>query len=258
MTVATWNVNSIRARLPIVVPWLEEHQPDLLALQETKVADEQFPHEPFEEIGYRRSIHGQKMRHGVAILTKEPLENETCADLGEGFDQDCRVQCGTLGGIRFINTYVPNGTQVGTDKWEYKMGWLERFNAWVRETAKPDENWLWLGDINIAPTPDDVYEPENKLGNVGHHPDEFALLDAIKEWGWTDSFRKFTEGPGHYTFFDFRMRGSFSRNLGWRIDHIYPSPGLESRITRCWIDPEPRKLERPSDHLPLLAEIAAE
>jgi exodeoxyribonuclease-3 len=252
---ASWNVNSIRARMPVFLDWLEREQPDILVLQETKVEDDKFPLAELEHTGYEIKYHGQKSYNGVAVLSKGPFE---MMELGfcDDSPMDCRIMQGVYQGIRFINTYVPNGTSVGSERWAYKLWWLEHFDEWCRERLNVNDPTIWLGDINIAPTMFDVYEPENKLGGVGHHPDEFSRLEKIVDWGWSDSFRRFTQGPGHYTFFDFRMRGSFSRNNGWRIDHVYASPGIHDRILRCWHDPEPRKMERPSDHLPVLVEIA--
>lgn len=254
MKIATFNVNSIRARIPVLVDWLSREQPDLVAVQEIKVEDEKFPFDDLANIGYIAAVHGQKSYHGVAFLSQRPVEI-----LRTGYHddlmRDCRVQACMLDGIKFINTYVPNGNTVGGDKWAYKMAWLERFPEFCSMITSPDEKAIWLGDINIAPTPDDVFESDKHLGDVGHHPDEFARLDIIKQWGWTDCFRQFTLGPGHYTFWDYRMRGSYSRNLGWRIDHIYATAPLLPQVKRCWIDKYPRELERPSDHTALLAEI---
>ena len=153
-----------------------------------------------------------------------------------------------------MNTYVPNGSKVGSEKWAYKMAWLEHFQS-VAKGMMARGPWIWLGDINIAPTPDDVYEPERKLGEVGHHPDEFSRLAAITDHGLTDCFRKHTQGPGHHTYWDFFIKNALDRKLGWRIDHIYASPEIESKCTACTIDYEPRRAERPSDHTFVMAEF---
>lgn len=253
--IATFNVNSVRARMGILTDWLAKEQPDLVALQETKAEDAVFPMDDIAAAGYQACIHGQKSYNGVAFLSRQPMEDVAIGYLPD-WPTDCRAICGTLGGIRFINTYVPNGTSVGSEKWAYKMKWLEAFPDFARESADLSAPAMWLGDINIAPTPDDVFESKRHLGDIGHHPDEFERLAKIVDAGeWTDCFRKFTDGPGHYTFWDFRMRGALSRNLGWRIDHIYANPALVARVERCWVDREPRGLERPSDHTPVLVEI---
>ncbi len=255
MVVATFNVNSIRARLPVVLDWLAATSPDVVMLQEIKVEDEKFPLAELEPSGYTIEIHGQPRYNGVAVLSKLPID-----DFDTGFDdeempEDCRLMRATIGGVQIINTYVPNGSEVGSEKWAYKLSWLERFALYVRETCEMGSPVVWLGDINIAPTPDDVFEAEGKLGDVGHHPDEFSRLSRIVDLGWTDCYRKFASGPGHYTFWDFRIPNSVKRNLGWRIDHVYASSSLVGKCKRCWVDMSPRLMERPSDHTPVLAEF---
>lgn len=255
MKVATYNVNSIRLRAPIVQEWLAEHEPDVMVIQESKCEDAKFPHDAFEEVGYHATIHGQKGFNGVAILSRGPL-SRVSTGLGDPlFPEDCRVIVAELDGVAIVNTYVPNGTMVGGDKWEYKLRWLERFRTFIAERFRPSDPVLWMGDINIAPTPDDVYDSRKMLGGVGHHPDEFARLQAITDWGFSDCFRRFTQGPGHYTYFDYVIVTSVQRNLGWRIDHIYASEGLAASCTTCEIDMEPRRMEKPSDHTVVWAEF---
>jgi len=254
MKIATFNANSVRARLPIILDWLASHETDVLALQETKCEDHVFPLADFEELGYHAVIHGQKSYNGVAVLTRGPLESVQKGFGDPTMPEDCRLLVGTYEGIRIINTYVPNGSKVGSEKWVYKLGWLERFRDFLKaEMARGPV--LWLGDINIAPTSDDVYEAERKLGEVGHHPDEFARLSALVDLGLTDLFRKFTQAPGHYTYWDFFIKNAPQRGLGWRIDHIYASADVANRCTACTIDMEPRLAERPSDHTFVVAEM---
>ncbi len=255
MVVATFNVNSVRARLPVLLEWLASAQPDVVVLQETKVEDAKFPLKELEPSGYDIEIHGQQRYNGVAVLSKLPIEDIDFGFNREGLPDDCRLLRTTIGGLQIINTYVPNGNSVGSEKWAYKMLWLEAFKSYVEEQCDMGAPTVWLGDVNIAPKPDDVFEPETKLGDVGHHPDEFSRLKAIVELGWTDCFRKFTSGPGHYTFWDFRIPNSFKRDLGWRIDHIYASPALAGKCRRCWVDKSQRGMEKPSDHTPVLAEF---
>lgn len=256
MRVATFNCNSVRVRLPIILEWLAEFEPDVLALQETKCEDSKFPLADFEEWGWHASIHGMKARQGVALISRQPLQHVRHGFGDPLFPEDCRIITAVLDGVAIVNTYVPNGTEVGTDKWEYKMRWLERFRAMLAERYRPTDPVVWLGDINIAPTPDDVYDSPKFLGRVGHHPDEFERLAAIKEWGLEDVFRRFHEGAGHYTFWDFVIPRAPERNLGWRIDHIYGSPSLAGRFTACEVDREPRSAERPSDHTFVYADLA--
>lgn len=256
MKIATYNVNSIRQRLPILVEWLAENEPDVMAIQETKVEDSKFPLEEIEDLGYHVSFHGQKSWNGVATISREPLMNVSTGFGDPIFPEDCRILIGETSGVTVINTYVPNGTEVGTDKFEYKLRWLERFGRMISERYRPSDRVVWLGDINIAPTPNDVYNSAKKLGKVGHHPMEFKALDLIRSWGWEDCFRKFTSGPGHYTYWDFIILTSVEKNFGWRIDHIYASPGLVDLCTACVIDKAPRSMDKPSDHTVVWAEFA--
>ena len=254
MIVGTFNVNSVRARVPVLLKWLQDASPDVLVLQETKVEDGKFPFEDLEPAGYEIKIHGQKRYNGVAILSKLPIESVECG-LGGDWPVDARVIRAVVGGVQIVNTYVPNGNAVGNEKWEYKMKWMEHFPSFIDDVFDMDAPAIWLGDINVAPTSMDVYEAEKKLGDVGHHPDEFSRLEKIVDQGWTDCFRKHTPEGEHYTFWDFRIPNAFDRDLGWRIDHIYANGALVDKCTRCWVDTDPRVMERPSDHTPLLAEF---
>ncbi|MBS1705613.1 MAG: exodeoxyribonuclease III [Armatimonadetes bacterium] len=253
MKIATFNANSIRMRQQIVLDWLEFHQPDVLALQEIKCEDDVFPRAEFEAMGYRCSVHGQKSYNGVALLTKRPLVRVTTGFRDAAWPEDRRIIAAEMEGLWVINTYVPNGSKVGSDKWTYKLSWLEKFADYLRPAVERGIQFVWLGDINIAPTPDDVFDSARHLGGVGHHPDEFERLDKIKALGLTDLFRQFNEGPGHYTYWDFFIKNALDRKLGWRIDHIYATAELASRCTACEIDYEPRRLEKPSDHTFVMA-----
>lgn len=256
MRIATFNANSIRARLEIVLDWLEANQPDVLAIQETKVVDSDFPAKSFEDAGYHVAFHGQKSYNGVALASKTPLE-----DVRFGFEDplwwdDCRILAARVNGIAIIDTYVPNGTQVGSDKFEYKLRWLERFGKMLAERFSPSDPVVWLGDINIAPTDDDVFDPVKMKGSVCFHPEEKQRLAQIVDWGLTDTFRMFTQGPGHYTYWEFFIQQAFAKNLGWRIDHIYATAPLAKKCKSCVIDKGPRGLEKPSDHTFVMAEFA--
>lgn len=252
--VATFNVNSVRARMPVLQRWLAESRPDVVALQEIKVTDELFPREEWEALGYHVEVYGQPRYNGVALASRLPLE-DVSRDLGApGLPSDARLLCARVGDLVILNSYVPNGTAVGTEKWAYKMAWLEAFRTYCDRWSSSDK-LLWLGDVNIAPTSDDVWESESKLGGVGHHPDEFERLARIVDWGWTDCFRQFTQGPGHYTYWDYVIPAGFRRNLGWRIDHIYASEGLLPLVVACETALEPRSWERPSDHTPVVVEV---
>jgi exodeoxyribonuclease III len=255
MKVATYNAAGIRARLNGVVEWVAANEPDVLAIQETKVEDAKFPREDLEELGYEIAFHGQKAWNGVAILSRTPIANPRFGFGDELMPNDARILTCEVGGITIVNTYVPNGNTVGSEKWEYKLRWLERFRAYLDQNFRRDEPLIWLGDINVAPTPDDVYDSKKMFGGVGHHPDEFVRLANIIDFGLTDLFRKHTSGPGYYTFWDFTLPRGVDRNLGWRIDHIYATEPLVNLCTDVTIDVAARKSEKPSDHTYVMATI---
>ncbi|MCX7799295.1 MAG: exodeoxyribonuclease III [Fimbriimonadales bacterium] len=254
MRLATYNANSIRVRLPSVLDWLKDHQPDVLGLQETKVDDPEFPAREFQVAGWHVEFHGQKARNGVAIVSRT-APDELIKGLPLDGEDDKRLIAARFGDLWVVNTYVPNGTQVGTDKFAYKLRWFDELLRFFQERFRPDQPVVWLGDVNVAPTPDDVFDSPRHLGGVGHHPDEFAALGKVVDWGWIDLFRKFHQGPGHYTFWEFVIRGSVSKNLGWRIDHIYGTKPVAERCASCFIDKEPRLQERPSDHTYVVADV---
>lgn len=251
--IATFNCNSVRVRLDDILDWLATNDPDVLALQETKCDDSAFPALSFMEVGYQVAFHGQKTHNGVALVSRVPFTQVQMGFGDPNMKDDKRVVAATFGDLRVINTYVPNGTAVRTEKWDYKMQWLEHFVGYLQKEIATHKNVLWLGDINIAPRPEDVYESERKLGMVGHHPDEFLRLNRIVDLGIVDLFRQFHQGAGHYTFWEFIRPMMFERNLGWRIDHIYATPELAARCTSCEIDKSLRGTPRPSDHTAVIA-----
>jgi exodeoxyribonuclease-3 len=255
MKVVTFNAASVRARLPLLVEWIAENEPDILAIQETKVEDDKFPRAEFEELGYEIALHGQKSWNGVATLSRSPIQNVRTGFMDEMMPTDARIVTCEIDGIQVINTYVPNGNTVGSDKFEYKLRWMDRFRRFLDEHFRPDQPLIWLGDINVAPTPDDVYDSKRLYGGVGHHPDEMSRLATIVDFGLTDVFRKFTQEGGHYTFWDFTLPRGVDRNLGWRIDHIYVTEPLVSLCTSCTIDRAARGLPKPSDHTFVIAEF---
>lgn len=255
MKVVTYNAAGIRARQSQLVEWLAENEPDVIAIQETKVEDSKFPSEPFEELGYEIAIHGQKSWNGVALLSRSPISNVRMGFGDELMPNDARIIAATINGVQFINTYVPNGNTVGSEKFEYKLKWLERFRTYLDQNFHPQEPLIWFGDINIAPTADDVYDSKRFYGGVGHHPDEFSRLANIVDFGLIDLYRQFTTGPGHYTFWDFTLPRGVERNLGWRIDHIYGTESIAKLCTDCDIDKEARRMEKPSDHTFVLADL---
>ena len=261
MKIATWNVNSIRTRLTHVTDWLAANPVDVLCLQETKVVDQDFPREAIASVGYRAEISGQKSYNGVALLSQQPL-----ADVSTGFtpivgaaavgdlDDQKRVITGQLGDVRIVNLYVPNGSSVGSEKYEYKLRWLTVLKVYLDKLLADHDALLVCGDFNIALEDRDIHDPKGKATHIMSSPQERAALADVLSLGLKDAFRKFTDEGGHFSWWDYRA-ASFQRNRGWRIDHHYLSPGLYDRAQSCVIDLEPRQLEKPSDHTPVIVEI---
>lgn len=255
MKIATWNVNSLKVRLPQVLEWLKGHGPDALCLQETKLEDHNFPRAEVEAAGYVPLYSGQKTYNGVAILTRFPAADPVTAIPGLD-DPQKRVLAATVGGARVINLYVPNGESVNSDKYRYKLAWLEALTAWLRVELARHPQVAVLGDFNIAPEAQDVHDPKQWEGQVLFSEPERAAFGALLGLGLQDAFRLFPQPEKSYTWWDYRMN-AFRRNLGLRIDHILLSPALASACSACVIDREPRKAERPSDHAPVVAEFGA-
>jgi exodeoxyribonuclease-3 len=256
LKIATFNANSIRARQGIILDWLAAESPDVLCVQETKVQDADFPSDAYRAAGYASAFIGQKSYNGVAMLSRAPLDN-VMRGLGDGAEEpeQARLIAGACRGVPIVNTYVPQGFEPGTDKFTYKLEWLQRLESFFTKHFSPDKPLIWTGDFNIAPAPQDVYDPDKMRGSCGFHPDEHAALERLRAWGFTDIFRKFVPEAQQYTFWDYRLRGGLSRNLGWRIDHIWATAPLAEQAARAWIDTAPRKLEKPSDHTFLIAEF---
>ncbi len=250
MKIVSWNINSVRARLGSLLAWLETHRPDVLCLQETKVTDHQFPWLEIESLGYSLEIHGQKGYNGVAILSREPLE-----DVQRGFEGDDdiekRVLAGTANGIRVITLYVPNGKSVSSEHYQRKLDWLDRFRSFLETHHDPTTSLLICGDLNIAPEDRDTYDPEVWRGRILASNPERERFRAFLNWGLVDALRATSEDEGIYTWWDYRM-GSFRRNLGLRIDHFLVTRSLADRIRNVTVDREARSEEKPSDHAPLV------
>ena len=254
MKIASFNVNGVRARMPIILRWLEQHQPDALCLQETKVQDPDFPHKPLADIGYRAAFKGQKSYNGVAILSRVEPEK-----LSTGFadrSEDTRLICADIGGVTIVNTYIPQGRDVNTEHFVYKLEWYDRLLHYFDARFDPDDDIVWVGDLNVAPTPLDVYDPEKLAGSVCFHPDEHNALQRMVDWGLEDVFRRHHPDEQVFTFWDYRIPNGVKRNLGWRIDHILTTRSLANASTDSWVDQEPRLLTRPSDHTPIVAEFS--
>jgi exodeoxyribonuclease-3 len=252
--IATFNVNSIRARLPIITDWIEQNKPDALCLQETKVQDHEFPLEPFTQIGYNCVFKGEKSYNGVALLSPHEIQNATFGFDEEPQDQP-RLLTAKIKNLNIVNTYVPQGFESDSPKFQYKLQWFDRLHEFFKTHYKPSDQLVWLGDFNIAPEARDLYDPVNLLGSVCYHPDVQKALQHVMKWGFTDLFRKFCDEPDQYTFWDYRLPNSFKRNLGWRLDHIMTTEPVVKQCTTCYIDKQPRAAERPSDHTPIVAEL---
>lgn len=254
MKIATWNVNSLGVRLQHVLDWLAAEQPDIVALQETKCADDRFPYAEMEAAGYHALCSGQKTYNGVAILSRTPGV-DVLRDLPEYQDHQRRVLGATFGEVRVLNVYVPNGQSVGSEKYAYKLLWLEHLVAHVRRELESHARFVILGDFNIAPEDRDVHDPLLWDGRVLFSAPERDALKRLLKLGLCDTLRLHTQEAGIYSWWDYRMY-AFRRNMGLRIDHIFASPALCDVSTSCRIDVMPRRAERPSDHAPVVAEFA--
>ena len=253
MKIATWNVNSMKVRLPHVLEWLSASDPDVLVLQEIKQLTEMFPGEALAEAGYRSLANGQKTYNGVAVVSKgEPRDPDL--DLPGLDDPQRRVLATTIDNVRVINLYVPNGSEVGSEKYEYKLGWLRALRAYLAAQLEEFENLVVLGDFNIAPADEDVYDAEKWGDAILCSPAERAALEELLDLGLTDVFRKFDQPEKSFSWWDYRA-AMFRRNAGLRIDLILTSAAMTSRCTSSYIDREPRTWERPSDHAPVIAEF---
>ena len=254
MKIATWNVNSLRVRLPHLLDWLARHSPDVTCLQETKCEDATFPSAELAAAGYHALHHGQRTYNGVAILTREPA-----VEVGRGIpafaDEQSRVLAADYRGVRVVSVYVPNGQAVDSDKFHYKLRWFEALADWLRGELAARERLAVLGDFNVAPADRDVHDPAAWLGKVHVSPPERAALQRVVDLGFRDAFRLFEQPEGSYSWWDYRLN-AFRRRMGLRIDHVLLSPTLAAECRACTIDVEPRRLERPSDHAPVICELA--
>jgi len=252
--IATWNVNSLKVRLPQVLQWLESEKPDIIGLQETKLTDELFPRDEIEAAGYRVLFSGQKTYNGVALLSREEA-TDPITDLPGLDDPQRRVLGATVNGVRFLNLYVPNGQEVGSDKYAYKLDWIEKLQAHVRAQLEIHEVFVIVGDFNIAPEDRDVYDPAGWADSVLCSPPEREAFRRLLDAGLADAFRLFEQEEKIWSWWDYRM-GAFRRDIGLRIDHILVSSALAQSCTACRVDRAPRTWERPSDHAPVVAEFS--
>ena len=271
MKITTWNVNSIRTRLAIVLDWLQANPVDVLCLQETKVVDADFPRSPFTDLGYHPYIWGQKAYNGVALISHQPLTQVEAGftpvlevaglEIADAtvFDEQKRVITAVIEpGVRVLNLYVPNGSAVGSDKYDYKLRWFQVLKQYVHCLQNQDPQEIVIcGDFNIALEDRDIHDPKGRETHIMASELEREALHTILDLGFADGFRKFTAASGHFSWWDYRA-ASFVRDRGWRIDHHYLTPGLYERAISCTIDKAPRALPKPSDHAPVTVEIALE
>ncbi len=253
--IASFNVNSIRARMPILLDWLEKERPDVLCLQETKVQDQEFPEEPIREAGYQVAFRGQKAYNGVSIMSLTP-PSEVAYGLGTNKDPDETrlIRC-VVDGVAVLNAYVPQGRDAQSEHFQYKLKWFDRLQRCIKKNYSADDQVILVGDLNVAPTDVDVHDPKRLAGHPDFHPEVTKKFEKLISWGFEDVFRKHRPDPGEYSFFDYRVKNSLDRGIGWRIDHLLATTPLAAKSTRAWVDPEPRKMTRPSDHTPICAEF---
>ncbi len=261
MQIATWNVNSIRSRLDQAIAWLQSRPYiDILCLQETKVSDADFPLTAFTELGHFVYIYGQKSYNGVALIARQELTSirtgfsSLLTDVAPELESQKRLISGVIADVRVINIYVPNGSAIASEKYEYKLKWLALLKSYLQEALKQEKNILICGDINIALEDIDIHDPSDRATKVMASDIERAALQEILDLGFKDVFRKFQSDDGYYSWWDYRA-GSFRRNHGWRIDHHYLTADLYDRALSCEIDISPRKNPQPSDHTPVIVEL---
>jgi len=262
LLIATWNVNSIRTRLSQIIDWFHKVNPDIVCLQETKVMDDSFPVEPFEKLGYSIEVYGQKSYNGVAIISKTKAENVKKGFYGhidpnqdiEIFLDQKRLISADFNGIKIINVYVPNGSSPESNKFEYKINWLNCLASFLDEQEKKGELICLMGDFNVAPSRKDIHDPDRYEGGIMASEIERNALNNVLKKRLIDSFRIFEQNTGHWSWWDYR-NNAFELNKGWRIDHIYISKELSSKLKSCVIDSSPRGNFRPSDHAPVMIDL---
>jgi exodeoxyribonuclease III len=263
MRIATWNVNSINARLPTVLKWFETAQPDVACLQEIKCVDEKFPREEFERLGYNVEVHGQKTYNGVAMLSKTPFEDvrkglpEVIGLTGEADDHARYIEAVISGPtpVRVVGIYLPNGNPIGTEKFDYKLRWMEALHIHARKLLELEEPLVICGDYNVIPEPGDADKPEGWLGDALFQPESRGAFRALKNLGFTDAYMQVDGRDGGYTFWDYQA-GAWQRNHGIRIDHHLLSPQAADRLRALDIHKDVRDWEKPSDHVPVVATLA--
>ncbi len=254
MKIATFNANSIRSRAQIIIDWLAENKPDVLCVQETKVQDKDFPADVFAETGYNFVFKGEKSYNGVAIFSRHKLASVEFGLDSEPKDEARMIKAKTAG-ITIINTYIPQGFEIESEKYQYKLDWLKRLLRYFEKYYKPTDKLLWMGDLNIAPEEKDVYDPVALDGHVCFNSQLSQTFKKFTDWGFVDLFRLHCTISGQFSFWDYREPNGFKRNRGWRLDHIMGTETMAKKCTNCCIDKKPRAIEKPSDHTFVVAEF---
>lgn len=254
MKIATWNINGVKARIETAKTWLAAAEPDIACFQEIKCLDENFPAHAFEDLGYNVAVHGQKGFNGVALLSKLPFDEVNSGLTGDDDDAQARyleaVVSVPSGVLRLVNIYLPNGNPVGTEKFDYKLAWMNRLRERLKALLLFEEPLVVAGDFNVIPAPEDVYDPAAWMDDALFRPETRAHFQALVNLGLTDAFRACHDEPNRYTFWDYQA-GAWPKNRGLRIDHLLLSPQAADRLAACEIDPAPRGWEKPSDHVPV-------
>ncbi|MCX6996134.1 MAG: exodeoxyribonuclease III [Kiritimatiellaeota bacterium] len=254
MKIATFTVNSIRARMEPLLAWLRQHHPDALCLPET-IQDADFPRAPLEAAGWQVVFRGEKAYNGVALVSRTPAE-EVRFGLDDGGPADeARLLCAQVGGVTIVNTYVPQGRELTHAMYQYKLDWFRRLRRFFGRHFQPTDLVLWCGDLNVAAEPQDVHAPEQHLEHVCFHAEVRRALADCRQWGFVDVYRRFHPEAGRFSFFDYRTQQAVQRNIGWRLDYLLASPALAARATAAEIDLTPRRAPRASDHTPVWAEF---
>lgn len=255
MKIATWNINGINSRLQHVLDWCAKNQPDVLCLQELKCVDSRFPKAKLRTAGFPHiEFHGEKAYNGVAIVSKHPILEPQKNFPRDAADAPRRLIAGTINGIRIVNVYAPHGTALGSDKFTFKLDWLKRLRKYFDKNHKLSDDVLLCGDLNVAPHELDVWKVSLWKDKMHFTKPERDAIQDVKKWGFVDVFRQINDDVQEYSWWDY-FHHSFEKDRGLRIDHIWTSPALAERCTDCWIDKEPRGLEQPSDHAPVIAEF---
>jgi len=256
LRIASFNANSIRSRLGIIIDWLAANDCDVLCVQETKATDDDFPAGAITDAGYHCVFKGQKSYNGVAIISRREAD-EVRVGLGDAaLDVEARIIRARFGDVTVVNTYVPQGFAVDSPKFQYKLDWVRSLRRYFEADFTSDERIVWVGDFNVALEPVDVYDPEGLAGSVCFHPAEHEAFEYVRQWGFIDVFRCLHPGEaGHYTFWDYRIPNGVKRRMGWRLDHIWATAPMAEALIDCRIDAAPRSLEKPSDHTFILADF---